>query len=79
MSLVSTWRLGETSEASALVSLLLSLLPMQNHTEAHPDTYTVCEPSLGKEVKKCEHKLGRKANLYLDFKFLESEKSRAVL
>ena len=51
VSLVGTWRLGETSEASALVSLLLSLLPTQNHMEAHPDTYTICEPSLGKEVK----------------------------
>ena len=34
---------------------------------------------LRKTGEKSEHKLGRKTNLYLGFKFLESEKSRAVL
>lgn len=33
--------------------------------------------SLGKRVKNCEHKLGRKANIYLDLKFLESKRFRA--
>ena len=76
-SLVGTWQLTETSEAPALVSLLiLSPLPTQDHRETHPGTYTICEPSLGKRVKSCEHKLGRKVSIYLDFKFQESEKFR---